>query len=261
MLNKLGVTLLLFALLCINPNRCFTVNAEVNVPQPTARLNCNKVVVAQVGKSKPKSVYKLKEKTAIFFRGDLAVDADGAPKAYHPTDDKIALDYKANGFPWAVVRVDGKPWIQGPNDPAPGYYVSKTSLEDKTKNETDPLRYVNAEEIPYIVLPPVVKKKCEIKLGDLAVVINKQKGKSSYAIFADIGPKDKLGEGSIALANALEVKKNPKTGGPSVKLIYIVFPGSGDGKPKSLEEINSKGAELFMAWGGMEQVSACFPDE
>ena len=219
-------------------------------------MNCDKVTVASVGGSKP--IFKLKDKSALFFQADLAVDADGAPRAYHPTNDKIALDFKANGFPFAVVHVNGKPHIQGPGDPAPGFFVSTTSLEDKTKVVTDPRRYVNSEVIPYVVLPPALVGNGKAKLGDLAVVINKKKGKSTFAIFADIGPKTKLGEGSIALAAALEVKKNPKTGGPVVDLIYIVFPGSGNGKPRSLDEINGNGQASFAEFGGMEQVNACF---
>lgn len=219
-------------------------------------MNCDKIIMATIGGSKP--VFKLNDKTALFFRADLAVDADGAPRAYHPTNDKIALDFKANGFPFAVVHVNGKPHIQGPTDRAPGFFVSMTSLEDKTKAATDPRRYVNSEEIPNIVLPPALKGNGKAKLGDLAVVINKKKGKSSFAIFADTGPKTKLGEGSIALAAALDVKKNPKTGGAVVDLIYIVFPGSGNGKPKTLAEIDSIGEARFAEFGGMEQVNGCF---
>ena len=218
-------------------------------------MDCDKTTVVGVGGL---SVFKLKDKLAFFFRADLAVDADGSPRAYHPTNNTIALDFKANGFPFAMVHVNGKPHIQGPNDPAPGFYVSMTSLEDTTKAVTDPRRYVNSEEIPYIVLPPALKGPGKAKLGDLAVVINKKKGKSSFAIFADVGPKTKLGEGSIALAAALDVKKNPKTGGAVVDLIYIVFPGSGNGKPRSLAEINSNGKVRFAEFGGMEQVNACF---
>lgn len=218
-------------------------------------MDCDKTTVAGVGGL---SVFKLKDKPAFFFRADLAVDADGSPRAYHPTNNTIALDFKANGFPFAMVHVNGKPHIQGPNDPAPGFYVSMTSLEDTTKAVTDPRRYVNSEEIPYIVLPPALKGTGKAKLGDLAVVINKKKGRSSFAIFADVGPKTKLGEGSIALAAALDVKKNPKTGGAVVDLIYIVFPGSGNGKPRSLAEINSNGKVRFAEFGGMEQVNACF---
>jgi len=123
---------------------------------------------------------------------------------------------------------------------------------------TDPLRYVNSEEIPYIVLPRGLVGNGKAKLGDLAVVIHKKAGKSSFAILADIGPKTKLGEGSIVLAAALGVKKNPKTGGPVVDLIYIVFPGSGNGKTRSLEEIGTAGEAAFAEFGGTEQVNACF---
>lgn len=218
-------------------------------------MNCTKTIFAKVGGL---PVSKLKDKTALFFRADLAVDADGAPKAYHPTNDKIALDFKANGFPFAVVHVNGKPHIQGPDDPAPGFFVSTTSLEDKTKAATDPRRYVDSEAIPYIVLPPSLIGSGKARLGDFAAVINRKKSKSSFAILADIGPKTKIGEGSIALAKALEVKKDPKKGGAVVDLIYIVFPGSGNRKPRTLEEINSQGTQLFSEWGGMEQVEACF---
>lgn len=220
-------------------------------------MACDKTVVVNVGGSKP--VFKLNDKTALFFRADLQVDADGSPRAYHPTNDRIALDFKANGFPFAVVHVNGKPHIQGPRDPAPGFFVSTTSLEDKSKAVTDPLRYVDSETVPYVVLPPTARTTGKAKLGDFAVVINKKNGKSSFAIFADVGPRTKLGEGSIALAKALDLKKDPKRGGPVADLIYVVFPGSGNGKPISLEEINSTAMRLFSEWGGMDQVNACFP--
>ncbi|PYS23496.1 MAG: hypothetical protein DMF72_08835 [Acidobacteria bacterium] len=220
-----------------------------------ALMNCDKETVATIGGTK---VFRLKGKSALFFRADIEIDADGSPRAYHPTNDKIALDFKANGFPFAVVHVNGKPHIQGPNDPAPGFFVSMTSLEDTSKEKTDPRRYVDSVEIPYIVLPSGLIGNGKAKLGDFAAVINKKNNKSSFAIFADVGPKKKLGEGSIALAAALEVKKNPKTGGPAADLIYVVFPGSGNGKPRSLDEVNSNGQVAFANFGGMEQVNACF---
>ena len=219
-------------------------------------MNCDKETVATIGGTK--TVFRLKGNGALFFRADMEIDADGSPRAYHPTNDKLALDFKANGFPFALVHVNGKPHIQGPNDPAPGFFVSTTSLEDTSKEKTDPRRYVNSEEIPYIVLPPVLIGNGKAKLGDFAVVINKKNNKSSFAIFADVGPKKNLGEGSVALAAALGVKKNPKTGGPVADLIYVVFPGSGNGKPRSLVEINTNGAEKFAEFGGSEQVNACF---
>ena len=224
-------------------------------PAPT---NCDKILVTNLAGNK--KIYKLSSKPGLFFRTDLEVDADGSPRAYHPTNDRLALDFKANGYPWAIVFVRrGQPYIQGPADPAPGFYVSKTSLENKTKAETDPARYVDAEAVPYIVLPPAAMRIGNVKLGDLAAVLNRKNGKSAYAIFADIGPRTKLGEGSIALAKALDVNKTPKRGGPAADVIYIVFPGSGNGKPLPLDEINRKGTELFTAWGGTDRIDACFP--
>ncbi|MEI6223083.1 MAG: glycoside hydrolase family 75 protein [bacterium] len=215
---------------------------------------CDRTLLTSVG---GKKIYK--GNAAVFYQSGMGIDADGAPKAYHPTNDGDGRDYKANGYPWGIVRVKGKDYIQGQNDPAPGFYVSTTSLEDKSKKETDPARYVNSEEIPYIVLPPKVKTGGGINLGDLAMVMNKKNAQTSYAIFADVGPGDKIGEGSIALAKKLGINESPKKGGTSDDVVYIVFPNSGDRKPKSLEDINSKGEELFTKWGGIEKLNACFP--
>ncbi|MGV3531106.1 MAG: hypothetical protein ACO1QR_01960, partial [Chthoniobacteraceae bacterium] len=87
----------------------------------------------------------------------LAVDADGSPRAYHPESRK-GLDALANaGNPgnWWGVACDarGVPFVQGADDPAPGYYVSTTALCDTRFPASSCRRYVDAETIPYIVLP------------------------------------------------------------------------------------------------------------
>jgi hypothetical protein len=46
--------------------------------------------------------------------------------------------------------------------------------------------------------------------------------------------------------------------GISGDVIYVVFPGSGNGKPRPIAEINSEGARLFKDWGGMMRIDACF---
>jgi len=40
--------------------------------------------------------------------------------------------------------------------------------------------------------------------------------------------------------------------------IYEIFPGSGNGTPRSLEEIESEGAKLLKEWGGEKQVKSFF---
>lgn len=37
----------------------------------------------------------------------------------------------------------------------------------------------------------------------------------------------------------------------------MVFPGTGDEKPKTVEQINSIGAEKLNSWGGKERLIRC----
>lgn len=84
---------------------------------------------------------------------------------------------------------------------------------------------LNADVTPYLVLPPQVAKRFGAKPGDLAIVT--YKGKSSPAIFGDVGPRAKLGEGSMKLAANLGINNDPNRGGASGGVKYQVFPGSG----------------------------------
>src|ERR1019366_5819990 len=98
---------------------------------------------------------RLPGSTAFFYESGMTIDADGAPNAYHP--DNSGLDDLTNaGTPgnWEGLAKDrnGEPFVQGPGDPFPGYYVSSTALADRTRPVRDPLRYVDASNIPYVVL-------------------------------------------------------------------------------------------------------------
>jgi len=194
---------------------------------------------------------------AFFFVSGMTIDADGAPNAYHP--DNIGLDDIANaGIPghWEGIITDrtGEPLIQGPDDPYPGYYVSCTSLTDRTKDRTDPERYVDASKIPYIVLPRDVAYQGGAQLGDFAVVVNLRNGKSSNAIFADMGT---MGEGSIALANNLGIWSDARQGGRRGGILYLVFPGSGNHQPRTTDEIAAETDKLLASWGGAEKLTSC----
>jgi glycosyl hydrolase group 75 (putative chitosanase) len=205
-------------------------------------------------------VWQLRGSSAILFETSMYIDADGAPNAYHP--ENTGLDDLANaGEPghWhALVRGEsGDPVIQGPGDPFPGYYVSTTALSDRTKSAASPSRYVDASKIPYVVLPRELARQTGARLGDFAVVVNLRNTRSSFAIFADIGPAGALGEGSIALAENLGVRSNPRRGGIPGGILYLIFPGSGNGRPRSLEEINAEADKLFQSWGSPNQISSC----
>lgn len=194
---------------------------------------------------------------AFFFVSGMTIDADGAPNAYHP--DNIGLDDLINaGTPdhWDGIMTDaqGNPIIQGSNDPYPGYYVSCTSLSDRTKAASDPNRYVDATKIPYIVLPRNVAEQGGARLGDFAYVVNLANGKSSYAIFADVGT---LGEGSVALANNLGIWSDARQGGRRGGILYLIFPGSGNRQPRPIEDIQGETEKLLADWGGMAKLTSC----
>ena len=97
------------------------------------------------------------------------------------------------------------------------------------------------------------------KLGDFCTVFNRKNGKFAHAIFAEVGPAKKIGEGSIALAKMLDVDACPKKGGTPNGIAYILFPGSGNGKPRSNKDITSESQKLFKAWGGVKRLIKLFP--
>ena len=189
--------------------------------------------------------------SAFFYESGMTIDADGAPNAYHP--DNTGLDDLANaGTPgrWEGLAkdADGEPIIQGPDDPFPGYYISATALADRSKPYNDPTRYVDASKIPFVVLPGGMARQLGARPGDFAAVFNQRNAKSSYAIFGDVGPYDRIGEGSMALAENLGIRSDARNGGARRGILYLVFPGSGNGRPRTIEEINEEGQKMLQAW-------------
>jgi Fungal chitosanase of glycosyl hydrolase group 75 len=206
-------------------------------------------------------IWRFHNSDAFLFTSGMTIDADGAPNAYNGVN--TGLDDLANaGYPghWDGILQDenGNPLVQGSNDPFPGYYISCTSLADWTKAPHDPSRFVDASKIPYVVLPGQVARQAGARLGDMAVAVNLWNGDFSYAIFADVGT---LGEGSIALANNLGIWSDARRGGTRWGVLYLVFPGSGDRRPKSIDEIDQETQKLLSDWGGVERLNACAKDE
>ncbi len=217
---------------------------------------CDKRLLMQIKQIKIWTRYdSMHDSKIIAYTSGMAIDADGSPHAYNPCDSGLnALGNAGSPGHWfGIYTRKGIPWIQSDTCPAPGFYISITSLQDKTKNEDDPARYIDAEKIPYIVLPPILSDS-GMKLGDIALVINTKNDSACYAIFADIGPKNKIGEGSIELAKALGINSSPRNGGADDGVIYILFPGSGDGKPKNMKQIKTIGEPELKKTGGKEKL-------
>lgn len=167
-------------------------------------------------------ILKLPDGT-LFIDADLDTDADGSPRA---------------------LEID------------PDYGQLPTSLS--FPNETEQRQFVNAEEVPYIVLPLEFYKDMGIELGDVAAVV--WKNRVVYALFADEGPKDLIGEGSVALSEALGFDpwqmrdgRLQIVNGIEDHVLMFVFPHSAN-PDITPENVNQKTIDrakpLFQALGG-----------
>jgi hypothetical protein len=173
----------------------------------------------------------------VHFKGDLDIDADGAYRAYHP-DNHSGLDDLRNardgqGGWCGVVTAHGKPVVQGAQDPAPGFYVSTTSLslphaDGTPRAAADPRRYVDAESVPFIVVPPIIPQSVRgIVLGCKARITDTRTGKSVDCVVADVGPRTRDGEASIAAAKVLGIPSSARSGGEDAPVfLYELWPGT-----------------------------------
>jgi hypothetical protein len=216
------------------------------------------------------AVDRLAGTTTAHFLSKLAVDADGSPKAYHPLD-KRPPDNHSVAFDWlANINVNDLLGIQGENGavgPNAGFHISATSLFDNRFPKNDTRRWVDAGEIPYIVLSgrsfpwpggSVVRPGC------LAFVVDTVSGHSTGAIYADVGRA--VGEGSVALALRLGLRpfhpsRPPKvTGFSGKRFLYLILPNARPSPPWSADQIHSAASGAFEAWGGEQQLLSIVPD-
>jgi Fungal chitosanase of glycosyl hydrolase group 75 len=236
-------------------------------------LELNKPIVIPAKHTKPgqkpdteKRAYTLSDGSVVFV-GKLTVDADGAPKAYAPNGRGLDVLGDA-GSPgnWYGIATDakhcgetGRPLLQGPTDPAPGFYVSKTTMTNRALNDCRlQTNYVNASIVPYVALPKgiaVIDPKQGT--GRLAIVGKVAKGAPEPAIHADAAPTFGIGEASMELVRRLGLNPSPRTGGGDRRdFIYVVFPDR-SGFPASAKEVEDKAGAAFQRWGGVERYEAC----
>jgi len=232
------------------------------------------------------------------FVSEMAVDTDGAPDSYHPEDLGITHlcnglnvgpscewkaecmpDYrkaKAEGFQgptricFFAMATDahGIPLIQGENDPKPGYFVSTTALKQPEAPDDTPHAQLDANEIPFVVIPTIWQSRGfhGVKLGDFVVAYRKSNSKLSFAIVGDLGPKNQIGEGSVALHKALGNdpfqirfgKRRARKGISSRDVVYFIFSASRiPGKTITKELIEQEGLRLANEFGGEEHFRSC----
>lgn len=176
----------------------------------------------------------------VFFTADGDIDADGAngqnggPAAYKA--DNSGTEHLANGG--MAIRggkvICAEPWardivILGPdNEPKifPGGIVASiTWYRHRDKRADDPEAYVDAETVPYIVVPAmVIQRTAGVVRGCKARVTRGER--SVDCVVADKGPRNKIGELSIAAARELGLRSSPRNGGTDrPELLYELWPG------------------------------------
>ena len=66
-----------------------------------------------------------------------------------------------------------------------------------------------------------------------------------------------FGEGSMALADDLNIASNPRKGGVEDReIIYVVYPDA-IGFPKNAAQVRDDAAKSFATWGGDRRLQAC----
>ena len=85
-----------------------------------------------------------------------------------------------------------------------------------------------------------------IKPGTVAAVIYHDR--IVYAVFADEGPNDIIGEASYATARELGIDPDPESGGTDSGVTYIVFRGNVPSPVEDNAAITAKGRAAAAAW-------------
>ena len=133
--------------------------------------------------------------------------------------------------PWFRVDGDGDPRNVF-RDPC---WQEQTSLQHKG-------RPVNALTVPYAVINPLVAKRIAgIVLGCEGLC--SYKGKTVPFVVADVGPRSKIGEGSVMLAKRLGIPHSPVSGGQDGEPVHWkIYPGRAaeiDGETYTLKPLGT----------------------
>ena len=113
------------------------------------------------------------------------------------TNAKATGDYTKVKIVGFLKDAKGRPIVQGRDDPLPGEaFVTTTSLTIPGVPDSAQRRYVNAREIPYVVLSPAYASTHQLRLGDLVAVYRPKTDKIAFGVYGDCCS---VGEASVRL--------------------------------------------------------------
>lgn len=172
---------------------------------------------------------------------------------------------------------DGKPCPE-----VDGFLVSATALQNPDVADRCSLkRYSDTAVVPGLVLPgrgnqkkvPTLFEKAHAGVGDLMIAYYPARDALVYGVVNDLGPRNELGEVSVALAGTLLGKTAPPANYMEVrgkkgfagkgwdvpKSFILVFPNTRDAdKPyTTVDRIEAAAKARLAAWGGVARLKAC----
>jgi Fungal chitosanase of glycosyl hydrolase group 75 len=151
---------------------------------------------------------------------------------YHWTSD---LDVDCDGLGTSHCNASTDPWYQA-----------------QTSFTTSSGQYFTADTTHYFVIPLPSSRfsyqSAGIRPGNVGAVV--YHNKIVYAVFADEGPDDIIGEASYATARDLGIDPNPDTGGTDGPVTFIVFTGTVPNPVENNATIDSVGAAAAGAFVG-----------
>ena len=184
------------------------------------------------------------DNTSIFWNGTrmsymagFAVDCDGSPRAYHSKSSALGEDswssacYPDGNFQ-DILACDhvGKPVVQtglSEGEPAKDFFIAMTSYQHAKFGKYDVRRYVDANTVPYGVINGKLRKMVPPKfLGCYGEVRNLKNGIVVPFVTADVGPSNRVGEGSTKLVHLLGYPKaSPRNGVDERVFQWSFYPG------------------------------------
>ena len=146
---------------------------------------------------------------------------------------KADMDVDCDGVASSVCNSSTDPWYQG-----------------QTSFPTSKGKSFTASTTHYYVIPlPSSKfsyKTAGIKPGTVAAIV--YQNKVLYAVFADEGPSNIIGEASYATARDLGIDPDPENGGTDSGVTYIVLKGNVPSPVEDNATITAKGRSAAAAW-------------
>ena len=206
---------------------------------------------------------------ALLFQADMDVDADGSDADRLPAGTGAPTNFKpATSYRWQKKTDAPNPYLGATEERlkrAEDEYALATTTPGRKRELRNAIAELRAEvgtlkkfsfligaTDPFIVVPGAFTHGQDgIKPGDCGLVVF---GDAIYpVIVGDVGPNDKVGEGSLRIAKELNVLSTAYNRPVSdLKVTYIIFPGTAEKPfgPPDFEKIHARCETLVTEIGG-----------